>query len=114
RDRQQRAPSRKKLLRQNRPSWWRVNAASVAALPQHRVRNARRRRKSRKPLPKSRQRRRLRRRRPKVKRPAKNNYNWKRLGVKKFIHTVFDSATTKTGTRTGLQRGSSASSCLKI
>src|SRR5205085_12483860 len=38
----------------------------------------------------------------------------RRLWVKKFIHTVFDSATTKTGTHTGLPRNSLASFCLKI
>src|ERR1051326_1866354 len=85
------------------------NRRRVRPAPQGRARNARRRRKSRKPLPKSRQRRRLRRRKLRAK-----SKNWRRLWVKKFIHTVFGSATTKTGTRTGLPSDSSASSCLKI
>src|SRR5919205_1862095 len=110
--RQQRARSRKELLKQSRRSWLRVRVASAAALPRRRVRNARRRRTSPKPVAKNRQRRRLRRRRPLTKRPAKSKY-WRILWVKKFIHTVFDSATTKTGTRTGLPNVSLASSCLK-
>src|SRR4051812_18736215 len=75
RDRQRRARSRKILRKQSRRSWRRVSVANVAALPQRRVLNARRRRTSRKPLPNSRRRRRLRRRRPRVKRATKSNWS---------------------------------------
>src|SRR5215211_355508 len=89
-----------------------ANVASVAAPRQHREQSEPpRRRKSRKQLLKSRPRRKPPRRR--LRRKSKVQH-WRRLWVKKFIHTVFDSATTKTGTRTGLPSDSSASFCSKI
>src|SRR6185369_15978294 len=99
--------------RQSRQSWRRARAVSVVARQRLRGRSERHRKRKQQPL-RSRLQRRLRRRRPRQTRPrpkssrkkgtsgaAKGTKNWRRLWVKKFIHTVFDSAITKTGIRTG-------------
>src|ERR1041384_4537821 len=110
--RRKRERSLRTPLKQSPRNWLRVRGGNAVAPQQRRAPSELRRRKSRRPL-KSRQQRRPRRRRLLRKRLLKSN-DWRRLWVKKFIHTVFDSATTKTGIRIGLRRNSSANFCSKI